>query len=413
MIGQAPALDSLAATPPAVAELTYVSLVIQWVGILVIGGLLLFLTQSIRRRFLDLWAAAWCCLVVALGALYFDFREDPPLHLLRAAYFLGEYAFAFLVLAGCRSAASGAALTRAAWLWLPVGAAVALSLTWVSDDFNVGFAFHAAIVGALLAVACVTLLRARGRQGGPGLIVMCAALGLLALDFCHYVPVFLAAAARGYTRRFAYLNYTSAVDLILEVVLGFGMVMLTMESLRKESEKANRELQQALQRLEEIASTDPLTSALNRHAYRSLLAGRGGAGPDLAGCVAIADVNRLKEINDRDGHVWGDLAIRQVATAIRSVIRADDLLFRWGGDEFLVILQSLDEEEARRRFGRVNELLAEPAREGGGGGGGSAPLSVSFGVAPFGRAAALDAAIERADALMYEGKRGGPVTAGG
>jgi len=429
-----------AALPPAqlfVLEYTTTGLVIQWAGILVVGGLLLFLTQSIRRRFLDDWAAAWCCLIVGLGALYFDFRQDPPHHYLRAAYFLAEYGFGFLLVAGCRDfamtaggaggageaggagaggvgGAGGAAgsrdaagprAARRAWPWLlPAGAALALGLTWVSDDFNVVFAFHAAIVAAFLVTAGWTLLRVRGRQGGPGLTVMCAALALLALDFCQYVPVFAVAAARGFSGRFAYLDYTSFVDLILEIVLGFGMVMLTMESLRKESETANYDLQAALRRLEQLASTDPLTSALNRHAYRTLVVGRGGAGPEIAGCVAVADVNRLKEINDRDGHVWGDLAIRRVATAIRSVIRADDLLFRWGGDEFLVILQSIGEEEARRRFTRVNEILSDADREGGGG---EAPLSVSFGIAPFARAAVLDAAIERADALMYEGKRAG------
>jgi diguanylate cyclase (GGDEF)-like protein len=418
-----------------VIEFTSISLVIQWVGVLVVGGLLLFLTQSIRRRFLDDWTAAWCCLIVALGALYLDFRQAPPHHFFRAAYFLAEYAFGYLLVAGCRdfataagtvgasatagasgaagssgsagaSAAVGSPAARRSWRWLlPAGAALALALTWVSDDFNVGFAVHAAIVAAFLLAACWTLLRVRGRQGGPGLTVMCVTLGLLALDFCHYVPVFALAAARGFDRRFAYLNYTSLVDLILEVALGFGMVMLTMESLRRESETANRDLQAALRRLEELASTDPLTSALNRHAYQSLLARRGGAASDLAGCVAIADVNRLKEINDREGHVAGDLAIRRVATAIRSAIRADDLLFRWGGDEFLVILESLGEEEARRRLARVNEILAEPSPERGDGG--APPLSVSFGIAPFGRAAALDAAIEQADALMYEGKRAG------
>ncbi|HXO26863.1 MAG TPA: GGDEF domain-containing protein [Thermoanaerobaculia bacterium] len=421
-----------------VIEFTTISLVIQWVGVLVVGGLLLFLTQSIRRRFLDDWTAAWCCLIVALGALYLDFRQAPPHHFFRAAYFLAEYAFGYLLVAGCRdfataagtvgasatagasgaagssgiagvggsASASGAVGSPAArsWRWLlPAGAALALALTWVSDDFNVGFAVHAAIVAAFLLAACWTLLRVRGRQGGPGLTVMCVTLGLLALDFCHYVPVFALAAVRGFGRRFAYLNYTSLVDLILEVALGFGMVMLTMESLRRESETANRDLQAALRRLEELASTDPLTSALNRHAYQSLLARRGGAASDLAGCVAIADVNRLKEINDREGHVAGDLAIRRVATAIRSAIRADDLLFRWGGDEFLVILESLGEEEARRRLARVNEILAEPSPERGDGG--EPALSVSFGIAPFGRAAALDAAIEQADALMYEGKR--------
>src|SRR5260370_17711430 len=105
------------------------------------------------------------------------------------------------------------------------------------------------------------------------------------------------------------------------------MVMLPRERRRKDSEAANPDRQPALRRLEVLPSPGPLTSALNRHAYQTLVAGRGGAGPELAGCVAVADVNRLKEINDRDGHVWGDLAIRRVATAIPSAIPADHLLF--------------------------------------------------------------------------------------
>jgi diguanylate cyclase (GGDEF)-like protein len=403
----------LAAVARAALDFSQIGLIVQWVGILVVGGLLLFLTRSIRRRSLDAWAASWWCLAAALGVLSQEFRlgPGPSHHLLRAAYFLGEYGFGFLLVAGCRNFASGATLGRKAWRWLPAGAAVALGLTWISEDFNVQFAVHAAIVGGLLIVALVALARARARQGGPGLTVMCVALGLLALDFCHYVPVFALAAKRGMGGRFAYLEYTSSIDLILEVVLGFGMVMLTMESLRREAEQANRELQGALRRLEDLARTDPLTSALNRRAYQGLVAaGGGGAGAELAGCVVVADVNRLKEINDRHGHVWGDMAIRRVATAIRSVIRADDLLFRWGGDEFLIILRNIDEQEAARRFERVNQILgkeATPAEEAGGatpGNDGRPPLSVSFGVAPFGRAATLDAAIERADALMYEAK---------
>jgi diguanylate cyclase (GGDEF)-like protein len=383
-----------------------ISLVIQWVGVLVIVGLLLFLTQSIRRRALDRWAAAWCCLALALGALYVDFGRSEPHHGVRALYYLGEYAFGFLLVAGCRDFASPSrpSSARRSLLWLPAGLAVALLLTWVSDDFNLQFALHASILAAFFLAAFFALAPARRLQGGAGLTVMSVSLLLLTLDFFHYVPVFAVAASLGYSRRFAYLSYTSSVDLILETVLGFGMVMLIMESLRRESENANHELQQALARLEVLARTDPLTSALNRHAYQSLVAGEGQTAAHLAGCVAVADVNGLKLINDRDGHVFGDAAIRQVASAIRSVIRADDLLFRWGGDEFLVILKNLDEEEARRRFASVNPLLAEAAALRGGGG---PCLSISFGIAAFGGAATLDEAIEAADAAMYRRKRGG------
>src|ERR1700688_4812893 len=104
----APAAAGLPAAQRFVIELTTISLVIQWVGILVVGGLLLFLTRSIRRRFLDDWAPAWCCLIVALGALYLDFRQPPPHHVFRAAYFLAEYGFGYLLVSGCRELAARA-----------------------------------------------------------------------------------------------------------------------------------------------------------------------------------------------------------------------------------------------------------------------------------------------------------------
>jgi diguanylate cyclase (GGDEF)-like protein len=395
---------------PAV-DFSLVSLALQWIGTLVILGLLFFLTQSIRRRSLDYWALAWCCLTLALCLLNLDFRYPAPRHLLRAGYFLAEYGFGFLLVAGCREFARGAQPAgdgregtrrlRKVLLWLPILVAVALSLTWLSEDFNAQFAAHAAILAVFFLAAFFALRPAHGRQRGPGLTVMSAALFLLALDFFHYVPVFVLAARLGYPRRFAYLNFTSSIDLTLETVLAFGMVMLTMESLRQEAETANRELKEALDRLESLARTDALTSALNRHAYYSLVGGRLGA-PGVpagawAGCVAIVDLNHLKLINDREGHLAGDRAIRQVATAIRSVIRADDLLFRWGGDEFLVILDRLDEEEARRRFAAMNARL-------GAGEPGGCRLSVSFGVAAFGQAAGIEEAIARADEQMYLGK---------
>ncbi len=59
-------------------------------------------------------------------------------------------------------------------------------------------------------------------------------------------------------------------------------------------------------------------------------------------------MDNLKAINDGLGHTAGDKAIREVAGAIRSVIRADDLLFRWGGDEFLVVLVGLPEDGGSR-----------------------------------------------------------------
>ena len=200
-----------------------------------------------------------------------------------------------------------------------------------------------------------------------------------------------------------YLKYTSIFDLILETLLGFATVMVLMEGVRREVEAANRELTEARERAERFARVDPLTEALNRHAFHSLLSRDGCGREDASGCVAVIDLDDLKPINDTLGHAAGDRAIRAVAHAVRSVVRADDLLFRWGGDEFLVLLFGMPEEKARRRLDSLNETLARASLDDAHSP--PVPLSVSHGLARFDSLGRLQHAIEEADGAMYARKQ--------
>ncbi|HXQ74610.1 MAG TPA: GGDEF domain-containing protein, partial [Pyrinomonadaceae bacterium] len=98
------------------------------------------------------------------------------------------------------------------------------------------------------------------------------------------------------------------------------------------------------------------------------------------------------------GHTVGDKAIRAVARAMRSLVRADDMLFRWGGDEFLVLMFNLPQEDALRRLEKLNLILEEH-----GGRWTSVPITVtvSYGVAGFNSLTDLGTAIEAADKAMY------------
>jgi diguanylate cyclase (GGDEF)-like protein len=381
-------------------DLALLALVTQWIGTLLTLSLLTFLSQSVRRPLLRYWALAWLSLTISLCSLTVAFRGTALKSLYEAIYFFGEYLFALLLIAGCRNFISGARPDRRSYPWLVGGVVVAGALAVCSPDFNVQFIPHAAIMGIAFLVAFRVLRPARvGRLGG-GVSVMSFALLLLAADFLHYIPVFWIAAVKGPAHRFAYLNYTSVVDMVLEVLLGFGMVMLILDTLRREAESANVDLGHALARLEVMARTDGLTNALNRHAYHALLTESPDRVSSREGCIVLADVDRLKEINDSFGHAVGDVAIRSVATAIRSLIRADDLLFRWGGDEFLIILWNMKEEEVRSRLVRLDELLAGadlPSRP--------LPLTVSLGFASFGADVPMEKSIELADSLMYARKR--------
>lgn len=154
-------------------------------------------------------------------------------------------------------------------------------------------------------------------------------------------------------------------------------------------------------RLEGLAKYDPLTDALNRHSFYSLVERPGTAADTRSGCVAIVDINDLKTINDSMGHAAGDIAIRQVASNIRSIVRADDLVFRWGGDEFMVVLFGLSPSSVRERFALLDSLFdASGIRE-------TIPLSVSYGIAPFEDIAKVSPAIDTADREMYRRKARG------
>jgi diguanylate cyclase (GGDEF)-like protein len=168
---------------------------------------------------------------------------------------------------------------------------------------------------------------------------------------------------------------------------------------RREVERSNEELREARDKLALLAQMDPLTEALNRHAFHSLLRRpENGVESPTSGSVAVLDIDNLKPINDTWGHSAGDKAIRAVARAMRSLIRADDMLFRWGGDEFLVLMFKLSEEETSRRMKKLNEILEESCRKWP-----EIPVqvTVSHGVAGFESLTQLGHAIEMADQAMY------------
>jgi diguanylate cyclase (GGDEF)-like protein len=127
-----------------------------------------------------------------------------------------------------------------------------------------------------------------------------------------------------------------------------------------------------------------------------------GQDTTTSGSVAVIDIDNLKPINDTMGHTVGDKAIRAVARAMRSLVRADDMLFRWGGDEFLVLMFNLPEAEAIRRLDQLNRILDENSERWIGV---SLTVTVSYGVAGFNSLTELGQAIETADKAMYSHKK--------
>lgn len=385
----------------AEAGLSFQALLLQAIGILPLAGLSFLLSRSIRRDYVRYFWLAWTSLALGLFSLYFSLRLPVVRSVLEPLYYLGEYVFAGFVLAGCRNLATGERVgRRSRWLLLPA-VALAVALAHLPGSFSARFVLQAAVMAVLFALALREVRHVppsgRGRVGVPLLQVSLAALVLL---FAHYVPVLSWSEWAQTPLPAAYSGFTSLFDLLFETLLGFGTLIVVMEREHRELEIANDELRAAREKLEAMARVDPLTASLNRHAFYSMVEGNRTT-EGAAGCVAIVDLDALKAVNDTFGHAAGDAAIRAVARAIRQVVRADDLVFRWGGDEFLVVLFGVSEDEARRRLGGLDAMLAAVPVPGS-----AEPLAVtaSIGVSAFEAVAGLEKALEAADERMYRRK---------
>ncbi|MQY51367.1 diguanylate cyclase [Rhodocyclus gracilis] len=184
--------------------------------------------------------------------------------------------------------------------------------------------------------------------------------------------------------------------------------------MREELEGANQSLRtqiaqiQALQsQLLEQTLRDPLTGVFNRR-YLEETRPREFARAQREG-YAIAflflDIDRFKQINDELGHEVGDDALRQVAALLLAHARTEDIVCRFGGDEFIVLLPNMAQAAA---LARARQICAACAELTLGSGEGATALSVSIGVALYPEHGQTDAELARAaDLALYAAKSGG------
>lgn len=156
----------------------------------------------------------------------------------------------------------------------------------------------------------------------------------------------------------------------------------------------------AFARFQLQASRDPLTGLLNRRSLEDAV-GRLTADDSHYG-VAFADLDHFKLLNDVHGHNVGDRALRAFAATLKTSLRPDDLVGRWGGEEFVVILPGCDEQEAIEAMNRVREQLALEALEGS-----NVTVTVSIGVAVRDPAEPFDQTVARADQALHAAKAAG------
>jgi len=299
-------------------------------------------------------------------------------------------------------AASLAMLARAFDLWcgrgahdrVPVWIAVLLPL-----GYALGFSSYAFRVGwanGLLALQmllfAVSLARRPPLPVGRWRWLMVVSLlaqalvtawrGVLGVFFTESYPSFLAPHP---------VNYAAAVVVNATSLLSLVGILL-----------AHRD--DAARGLERLATLDGLTGVFNRRAWLARASEELAVSLRYAQPLAVLmiDLDHFKQINDSRGHEAGDRALRLVAAALQAAVRTGDLVGRYGGEEFCVLMNQADHAAARAFDRRLRSRLAESApRELG------FALDYSAGIAM--RTAAddtLEAMLRRADATLYRAKAG-------
>ena len=194
---------------------------------------------------------------------------------------------------------------------------------------------------------------------------------------------------------------------VIALVLGrFVAINAEVSRLRARLHQKNKALAAATTRLSEMATHDDLTGIWNRRMFMTALrdehlrAMRTGSGF----CVAIVDLDKFKQINDRFGHLTGDAALTKTAFLLRETIRATDRVARFGGEEFVVLLVDIDRSSLPIVLERVrlavekhdwNEIAS------------GLRVTISTGVSAWEPGENVEQALKRADEALYEAKESG------
>lgn len=208
-----------------------------------------------------------------------------------------------------------------------------------------------------------------------------------------------------------YISYTTVLDNINDVcmiglaaVLAQPMVQIA-QSLQADREKLLLRLdkvEESYHQATELALRDGLTGLYN---YRALQAHIGGI-DDAGFAILLIDVDRFKDFNDQYGHIVGDQVLVKIGQTILENVRRRDKVYRYGGEEFAVVLEDTSDELAMFTAERIRQRVANQTIECDGqllNG-----VTISMGVATFDEAKIASCAmLEQADKALYEAKAKG------
>jgi len=321
---------------------------------LVVGAMSLVVYFYRRRLFILWWMGAWFLLAGSMLPVSRSYRNAA---LGGMAYGLSQFlgvlsSLAFVVAADAYRQTPqlkrgyGLILLPVAiyFVFLPValGPAIVLSLGYVL------------IGGGMLAAAAAHLLLLRQARLVGAAIVGAALLTLSGVNV--YMGTSIGQSdARSMTPALLVMT-------VVTLVGGLGQQLMAFEDMTYELRRTNKRLETAQAELRELVITDPLTGTRNRRFFDAIinreLQQHNRSQTPLS--IVFIDIDRFKAINDTLGHETGDQVLRDVAAFLLRYIREADYVFRWGGDEFLVLISCGEQEALRRARDLQAQFAASP-----------------------------------------------------
>lgn len=227
---------------------------------------------------------------------------------------------------------------------------------------------------------------------------------------CAYT-LFISMAAMAWRVQTDPVNYPARIELIYFVLLATVLPAISglsghLMNMRLRLKTQKRALEEALARIHDMATRDELTGLPNRRSMmaqleeHALRRSRGG----LPFYIGMVDLDHFKSVNDTYGHAVGDDVLRAFGTQARDALRAPDLIGRWGGEEFLLVLPETQAGEPttgvarlRSNLGQAEVSAAEPHLR----------IAFSSGFTRYIEGEQIGQAIERADRALYRAKSAG------
>ncbi len=364
-------------------------------GAAIVCGLLLLQYAHRRKPFILAWAAGWLILTPAFLIVSPTYTNP------RLAYSAVGVSQFLRICSGVLFLASADLYRQTGYVqkkWLKHLMPVALWFVLAPALFGTvtvmapGYLADAVVLAAAGAMYVAVLLERRMIGAGLTALVL---LGFAITNLTQAVTLAIQPAGASPSDVFV-------VNVALAILAAVGIHLLVFEDMTYELRLTNRRLERAREELLLAATTDPLTGCHNRRFLEQVMDRelKRHARFNLPLSLLFIDVDRFKAINDTLGHEAGDRVLQYVARFLKRHIREADYVFRWGGDEFLVLITCIGEEAHRKAtalkaaFERAPEAVDMPPGIG---------LSVGSIEVPSGTTDLLPV-IADADALMYQDK---------